>query len=56
MPFHPENARKSKVTKSIYLTEELAETVEKLATTNNTSFNNMVVSMIEYCLKEMEQG
>ena len=55
MPFQPEKAKKPKVTKSLYLTEELAETVEKLAAANNTSFNSMVVSMIEYCLKEMEQ-
>ena len=56
MPFQPEKAKKQKVTKSLYLTEELAETVEKLASANNTSFNNMVVSLIEYCLKEMEQN
>ena len=55
MPFQPEKAKKQKVTKSLYLIEELAEAVEKLAAANNTSFNNMVVSMIEYCLKEMEQ-
>ena len=55
MPFQPEKAKKQKVIKSLYLTEELAETVEKLAATHDTSFNNMVVSMIEYCLKEMEQ-
>ena len=55
MPFQPENARKQKINKSLYLSEELAETVEKLAAANNTSFNSMVVSMIEYCLKEMEQ-
>ena len=55
MPFQPEKAKKQKVIKSLYLPEELAETVEKLAAENNTSFNNMVVSMIEYCLKDMEQ-
>ena len=55
MPFQPEKAKKQKVMKSLYIAEELAETVEKLAAANDTSFNNMVVSMIEYCLKEMEQ-
>ena len=56
MPFQPEKVKKPKVIKSLYLTEELAETVEKLAAANDTSFNSMVVSMIEYCLKEMEQN
>lgn len=55
MPFQPENAKKQKVSKSLYLSEELAEKVEKLAADNSVSFNSMVVSMIEYCLKETEQ-
>ena len=55
MPFQPENVKKQKINNSLYLPEELAETVEKLAAANNTSFKSMVVSMIEYCLKEMEQ-
>ena len=38
------------VYKTIYLTQELAEKVEKIATENHTSFNNVVISMIEACL------
>ena len=35
------------VYKTIYLTQELAEKVEKIATENHTIFNNVVISMIE---------
>ena len=38
------------VYKTIYLTQELAEKVEKIATENHTSFNNVVISIIEACL------
>ena len=40
------------VYKTLYLTCSLAERVEKIAAENKTSFNNVVVSMIESCLKE----
>lgn len=56
MPFQPEDAKTVKISKSLYISERLAERVEKLAAENKTSFSNMVVSMIEYCLKDMEQG
>ena len=36
--------------KTIYLKEDLANKVEQIAKENNTSFNNVVVSMIESCL------
>lgn len=52
MPFQPERAKKKKVSRSLYISEELVEKVEQLATEQNTSFNNMVVTMIEYCLEE----
>ncbi len=39
------------VYKTLYLKEELAKEIEKICTENNTSFNNVVVSMIESCLK-----
>ena len=55
MPFQPGDAKKKNISKSLYISEKLAERVEKLASENGTSFSNMVVSMIEYCLKEMEQ-
>ena len=47
--------RKSKVNanyKTIYLKNEMIEKINKIANKNDTSFNNIVVNMIEYCLKE----
>ena len=38
--------------KTIYIREELALAIDKIAKENNTSFNNVVISMIEECLKE----
>lgn len=55
MPFQPERAKKNKVSRSLYISEELVEEVEKLAAEQNTSFNSMAVAMIEYCLKEMKE-
>ena len=40
--------------KTIYLRQEIIEALEKIAQKNNTSFNNVVVSMIEQCLEENE--
>ncbi len=37
--------------KTLYIKDELIKEIDKLAKTNNTSFNNVVVSMIETCLK-----
>jgi hypothetical protein len=38
--------------KSLYISESLAEKIDKIAAENKTSFNNVVISMIESCLKE----
>lgn len=38
--------------KTIYIKPSLAACVEKIASENKTSFNNVVISMIESCLKE----
>lgn len=38
--------------KSIYIKEDLVKKIEKIAKENNTSFNNVVISMIEECLKK----
>ena len=40
------------VYKSLYIKEDLAKKVEKIAKDNETSFNNVIISMIEECLKE----
>ena len=48
--------------KTLYITDELAGKVEEIAKNNNTSFNNVVISILEefFCKdkqggKEMEQ-
>ncbi len=50
----PTRKKREALTKSLYLSKELADKLEKMATENDTSFSNVVVSMIEYCLKEQE--
>lgn len=40
------------VYKTIYIKQTLVEKIDKIAKENNTSFNNVVVSMIESCLQE----
>ncbi len=41
--------------KTIYLPQILIDEIEKIAKENTTSFNNVVVSMIEYCLEENKE-
>ena len=38
--------------KTLYIKQKLIDKIEKIAKENNTSFNNVVVSMIEACLKD----
>lgn len=38
--------------KTIYLRQSVIDEVEQIAKDNSTSFNNVVVSMIERCLEE----
>lgn len=45
-------AKEEAIYKTLYIKRSLAECVEKIAAENKTSFNNVVVSMIESCLKE----
>ena len=54
MAFQPkETKNKAKSTyKTLYLSEHLVSQINEIAKTNNTSFNNVVVSMIEHCLSE----
>jgi len=44
--------KETAVYKSLYIKENLVELIDKIAKENNTSFNNVVISMIESCLKE----
>jgi hypothetical protein len=38
--------------KTIYIRQSLVDRINKIATENNTSFNNVVISMIEACLED----
>ena len=38
--------------KTLYIKKEVSEQIEKIATEYNTSFNNIVISMIEACLSD----
>lgn len=40
------------VYKTLYIKQSLSDKIEKLATENETSWNNVVISMIESCLEE----
>lgn len=57
MKFTPKNTKKKEnsVYKSLYLKEDLVKKVEEIAKINNTSFNNVIVSMIEFCLLDDEE-
>ena len=41
--------------KSLYIKEKLVKEIERIAKENNTSFNNVVISMIEQCLNDTEK-
>lgn len=38
--------------KTLYLSDELIRKIDEIARENDTSFNNVVVSMIKCCLEE----
>lgn len=42
--------------KTLYISEALVSQIDNLAYANSTSFNNIVISMIESCLKEEENN
>lgn len=54
MPFVPKETKQKveAVYKTLYLTTETAERLQKIADENKMSFNSVVVSMIEHCLEE----
>lgn len=57
MPFNPKKTRKKVEAgyKTIYLHQNLIDAIEKIAKDNDTSFNNVVVSMIEQCLEDIRR-
>ncbi len=54
MTFVPKKTKEKiiSVYKSLYIREELVKQIEEIAKDNDTSFNNVVISMIEECLKK----
>lgn len=54
MSFKPKQTKKKVEAgyKTIYLRQSVIDAVEQIAKENSTSFNNVVVSMIERCLEE----
>lgn len=53
MKFVPKKTKEKEPSsyKTLYLKDIIVKEIEKIAKENNTSFNNVVVSMIETCLK-----
>ena len=47
--------KESSLYNSLYIKEELVKKIEKIARDNDTSFNNVVISRIEHCLKEEDE-
>ena len=41
--------------KSLYISVALVKQIQQIAADNDTSFNNVVISMIEHCLNENEE-
>ena len=54
MAFIPKKTRKKEPAsyKSLYIKDYLIREIEKIAKDNNTSFNNVIISMIEQCLEK----
>lgn len=46
--------KKETIYKTLYISKPLADKIQQIANDNNTSFNNVVISMIESCLQEDE--
>ncbi|HIQ80759.1 MAG TPA: hypothetical protein IAD32_05670 [Candidatus Scatavimonas merdigallinarum] len=52
MPFKPKDTKEKKKSRyrTLYMSEELFQKIDKIARENGTSFNNTVISMLEYCI------
>jgi len=42
--------------KTLYISDNLIERIDKIAKDNDTSFNNVIISMIESCLNNKKGG
>lgn len=58
MPFNPDKIqRKGEAAyRTVYLRQRMIDEIEKIAKERETSFNAVVVSMIEQCLKDYEES
>ena len=54
MAFQLKNTKQKEpaIYKTLYIKQALADKIEKIANENETSWNNVVISMIESCLNE----
>lgn len=57
MNFVPKKTKEkiTSVYKTLYIREELVKQIEKIAKEHDTSFNNVIISMIETCLDESKK-
>ena len=51
----PTHNKEESTYKTLYIKQSLVDAVDKIAKENNTSWNNVVISMIESCLSEDEE-
>ena len=58
MNFEIKNTKNKKeaIYKTLYIKKWLADEVDKIAVEHDTSFNNVVISMIENCLKDNDKN
>ena len=57
MPFEPKKIRNKAESayKTIYLRQTVIEELDRLAAKYNTSFNSVVVAMIDQCLEDIKK-
>ena len=53
-PTKGKNPEKFAVYKTLYIKQTLVDEINAIAKENDTSFNNVVISMIESCLNDEE--
>ncbi|WP_160636772.1 hypothetical protein [Pseudoflavonifractor sp. 60] len=47
--------KKESIYKTLYISKSLVDKIQQIAVENQTSFNNVVISMIESCLQEEDE-
>lgn len=50
----PTKKKQDSVYKTLYIKQNLVDQIDLIAKENNTSFNNVIISMIQSCLAEDE--